>query len=83
MLAHPGVFIGGFTAAAATFSDVAQESEHARAQFAELAVEEVLGANGGQIRLGSLRPKPSVLWLLGSGETAVVSSSNWSAVRKP
>ncbi|MDQ1346864.1 MAG: FAD:protein transferase [Acidobacteriota bacterium] len=43
----------------------------------------VLGANGGQIRLGSLRPKPSVLWLLGSGETAVVSSSNWSAVRKP
>ena len=43
----------------------------------------VLGANGGQLRLGSLRPKPSVLWLLGSGETAVVASSNWSAVRKP
>ncbi len=43
----------------------------------------VLGANGGQIRLGSLRPKPSVLWLLGKGETAVVSSSNWSAVRRP
>ena len=43
----------------------------------------VLGANGGQIRLGSLRPKPSVLWLLGSGATAVVASSNWSAVRRP
>lgn len=43
----------------------------------------VLGANGGQLRLGSLRPKPSVLWLLGAGETAVVASSNWSAVRKP
>ncbi|MEO7794315.1 MAG: FAD:protein FMN transferase [Thermoanaerobaculia bacterium] len=43
----------------------------------------VLGANGGQLRLGSLRPKPSVLWLLGSGATAVVASSNWSAVRKP
>ena len=42
----------------------------------------VLGANGGQIRLGSLRPKPSVLWLLGSGATAVVASSNWSAVRR-
>lgn len=43
----------------------------------------VLGANGGQLRLGSLRPKPSVLWLLGSGDTAVVASSNWSAVRRP
>lgn len=43
----------------------------------------VLGANGGQLRLGSLRPKPSVLWLLGEGDTAVVASSNWSAVRKP
>ena len=43
----------------------------------------VLGANGGQLRLGSLRPKPSVLWLLGSGATAVVASSNWSAVRRP
>ena len=43
----------------------------------------VLGANGGQLRLGSLRPRPSVLWLLGSGETAVVASSNWSAVHKP
>lgn len=42
----------------------------------------VLGANGGQLRLGSLRPKPSVLWLLGGG-AGVVSSSNWSAVRKP
>ncbi len=43
----------------------------------------VLGANGGQLRLGSLRPKPSVLWLLGGDGTTVVSSSNWSAVRKP
>ncbi len=43
----------------------------------------VLGANGGQLRLGSLRPKPSVLWLLGAGDTAVVASSNWSAIRKP
>lgn len=43
----------------------------------------VLGANGGQLRLGSLRPRPSVLWLLGSGDAAVVASSNWSAVRRP
>ncbi len=43
----------------------------------------VLGANGGQMRLGALRPRPSVLWLLGSGDTAVVASSNWSAVRRP
>jgi thiamine biosynthesis lipoprotein len=43
----------------------------------------VLGANGGQMRLGSLRPKPAVLWLLGSGSGAVVASSNWSAVRRP
>ena len=43
----------------------------------------VLGVSGGQLRLGSLRPKPSVLWLLGAGDAAVVSSSNWSAVRKP
>lgn len=43
----------------------------------------VLGANGGQLRLGSLAPKPSVLWLLGNGDSAVVASSNWSAVRKP
>ncbi|MEO8276798.1 MAG: FAD:protein FMN transferase [Thermoanaerobaculia bacterium] len=43
----------------------------------------VLGANGGQLRLGSLQPKPSVLWLLGTGDSAVVASSNWSAVRRP
>ncbi len=43
----------------------------------------VLGASGGQLRLGALRPKPSVLWLLGSGGTAVVASSNWSAVYRP
>lgn len=43
----------------------------------------VLGANGGQMRLGTLQPKPAVLWLLGAGETAVVASSNWSAVHRP
>ena len=43
----------------------------------------VLGANGGQLRLGSLQPKPSVLWLLGSGASAVIASSNWSAVHRP
>lgn len=44
----------------------------------------VFGANAGQMRLGVLRPKPAVLWLLGSSESGapVLATSNWSAVKK-
>jgi thiamine biosynthesis lipoprotein len=44
----------------------------------------VLGANAGQIRLSGLKPKPSILWLLGSGDSGapVLVSANWSAVKK-
>jgi thiamine biosynthesis lipoprotein ApbE len=40
-----------------------------------------LGARPGQLLLGSLRPAPAVLWLLGSGEgEPVLTASNWSRV---
>ena len=44
----------------------------------------VFGANNGQMRLGTLKPKPAVLWLLGSAEAGapVLASANWSAVKK-
>ena len=44
----------------------------------------VFGANAGQMRLGTLRPKPAVLWILGSPEAGapVLATSNWSSVRK-
>jgi len=43
----------------------------------------VFGPSAGALRLGSLRPKPSVLWLLGEGQGApVFSTANWSAVKK-
>lgn len=44
----------------------------------------VLGANAGQIRMSGLKPKPSILWLLGSGDSGapVLVSANWSAVKK-
>ena len=44
----------------------------------------VFGANNGQMRLGTLKPKPAVLWLLGSQEAGapVLASANWSAVKK-
>ncbi|MGE0639571.1 MAG: FAD:protein FMN transferase [Thermoanaerobaculia bacterium] len=44
----------------------------------------VFGANAGQMRLGVLRPRPSVLWLLGSPEAGapVLATANWSGVKK-
>lgn len=44
----------------------------------------VLGAHGGQLRLGSLRPRPAVLWLLGSieGGEPVVTTYHWSSLRQ-
>lgn len=43
----------------------------------------VLGPNPGQLFLGSLRPTPSVLWLLGSGESEpLLAHSNWTKVPK-
>ncbi len=42
-----------------------------------------LGPRGGQMSLGSLRPEPSVLWALGSGEgEPLISVARWSAVPK-
>lgn len=44
----------------------------------------LFGANSGQMRLGTLKPRPSVLWMLGSPQTGapVIATSNWSAVKK-
>lgn len=42
-----------------------------------------LGAGAGQQRLGNLRPEPSVLWALGSGEgEPLLAVTHWSAVPK-
>lgn len=43
-----------------------------------------LGTNGGQIRLGALRPRPAVLWMLGSSDSSspVLATFNWVAVKK-
>ncbi len=44
----------------------------------------VFGPSGGALRLGVLRPKPSVLWVLGDGRgVPVFSTSNWAAVKRP
>jgi thiamine biosynthesis lipoprotein len=44
----------------------------------------VFGANAGQLRMGTLKPRPAVLWILGSPETGapVLATANWSAVKK-
>jgi thiamine biosynthesis lipoprotein len=43
----------------------------------------VLGAREGQLRLGGVRPAPSVLWLLGTqGGDPVFAAVRWSAVPK-
>jgi hypothetical protein len=44
----------------------------------------VFGANAGQMRLGTLKPKPAVLWLLGTPESGapVLATANWSSVKK-
>jgi thiamine biosynthesis lipoprotein ApbE len=42
-----------------------------------------IGAGTGQQRLGNLRPEPSVLWALGSGEgEPLLAVTRWSAVPK-
>jgi thiamine biosynthesis lipoprotein ApbE len=41
------------------------------------------GPREGRLRLGSLQPQPSVLWLLGSGSGApVLVDHHWSALAK-
>lgn len=41
----------------------------------------IMGNREGLLRLGSLRPNPSVLWLLGGGGgTPVMSQHNWSEI---
>jgi hypothetical protein len=43
----------------------------------------VTGPSEGQLRLGSLRPKPSVLWLQGTGAGDPLQIDyNWSEVPK-
>jgi thiamine biosynthesis lipoprotein ApbE len=43
----------------------------------------VLGPRPGQLFLGSLRPPPSVLWLVGGGSgEPVITGSNWSRVSR-
>jgi hypothetical protein len=41
----------------------------------------VLGQREGMMRLGALRPEPSVAWLLGSGEgLPLLTTHRWAAV---
>jgi thiamine biosynthesis lipoprotein len=62
------------------------------AAVAELAVDAqglaaslfVLGNREGQFRLGRLRPQPSVLWLLGTGEgQPLIADYHWSDINLP
>ena len=41
----------------------------------------VLGQREGMLRLGALRPEPSVAWLLGSGEgPPLITTHRWAVV---
>ena len=41
----------------------------------------VLGQRQGMMRLGGLRPEPSVAWLLGSGDgPPLLTTHRWAAV---
>lgn len=43
----------------------------------------ILGPRAGQIRIGTLRPRPSLLWFLGSGEGApLVVDYRWSDITR-
>ncbi len=43
----------------------------------------ILGPRAGQIRIGALRPRPSLLWFLGSGEGApLVVDYRWSDITR-
>jgi len=43
----------------------------------------ILGPRAGQIRIGTLRPRPSLLWFLGSGEGApLVVDYRWSDIMR-
>jgi thiamine biosynthesis lipoprotein ApbE len=63
--------------ATATVSELAVDAQGvAWAMFA-------LGQQSGEMSLGQLRPEPSVLWVLGSGDSPpVLSVANWAAVPK-
>lgn len=42
------------------------------------------GNRQGELRLGSIRPTPSILWLLGSGQgTPLTAEYHWSEIRHP
>lgn len=44
----------------------------------------VTGSREGELRLGVLRPSPSILWLLGSGDAMpLITEYRWSALRRP
>lgn len=43
----------------------------------------ILGRREGQLRLGGYNPRPSILWLLGEGESAPLESSyRWSELSR-
>ncbi len=65
------------TLATATVTDLAVDAQGvAWAMFA-------LGQQSGEMSLGQLRPEPSVLWVLGGGDSPpVLSVANWAAVPK-
>lgn len=44
----------------------------------------LLGSRGGELRLGSLQPEPSVLWIHGTGEgTPLLVEHRWRSFTKP
>lgn len=66
---------------AAAIMTVTELAVDAQALAAALAI---LGPREGRLRLGSLRPQPSVLWMIGtgSGEPLIVGH-HWSEVTRP
>lgn len=66
---------------AAAILTVTELAVDAQALAAALAI---LGPREGRLRLGSLRPQPSVLWMMGtgSGEPLIVGH-HWSEVTRP
>jgi thiamine biosynthesis lipoprotein ApbE len=59
---------------------VAVVTDHALDARALAQAMFVFGPRTGQLFLGSLRPVPAVLWLVGSAEAPVLAESNWSRV---
>jgi thiamine biosynthesis lipoprotein len=72
---------GQLASGAAAILTVTELGVDAQALAAALAI---LGPREGRLRLGSLRPQPSVLWMMGtgSGEPLIVGH-HWSEVTSP